>query len=138
MSEVRAQLGPLPSDSGKIVEFAKYRQLAASLPDTFASASPEQIQALLPALVERVDVRDRQVVGVVFTPPARPFFAAVTGNGGDDGAALSWRARRDSNPHTRRGDDVLAWYAGDEGDESDEGDACPRSTLRQRRSSPGR
>jgi hypothetical protein len=65
------------------VELGKYRQLAASLPDALASASPEQVQALLPVLVERVDVRDRQLVGVVFTPPARPYFAAVTGDGGE-------------------------------------------------------
>ena len=49
-------------------------------------------------LVERVDVVDRHVAGVTFTPPARPFFAAVTADGGAPGPALSWRARRDSNP----------------------------------------
>lgn len=71
---MRFELAALPADSGKIVEFSKYRRIAASLPDALAAATPEQVQELLPAIVERIDVRDRQVADWKWTPPAEPFF----------------------------------------------------------------
>jgi site-specific DNA recombinase len=97
VNEVRAELTALPSDSGKVIEFSKYRRIAASLPDAIASATPEQVQELLPALVERVDVRDRQVADLTWTPPAQPFFVPVA----PDEAALFWRPRTDSNRRRR-------------------------------------
>jgi hypothetical protein len=45
-----------PADSNKVVEFSKYRRIASSLPDAIANATPEEVQELLPAIVERVDV----------------------------------------------------------------------------------
>jgi hypothetical protein len=51
-------------------------------------------------LVERVETRDRQVVGWVPTGPAEPFL---------DSAMLSpWRPRTDSNPQQQRS--VLDYY----------------------------
>jgi hypothetical protein len=52
-------------------------------------------QELLSQLVERVDTHDRRVVGITWTPPARPFFAAAEVVA-DEGAAV-WRPRTDSN-----------------------------------------
>lgn len=81
-----------PSDSGKVIESSKYRRIAASLPDAIASATLEQVQELLPALVERVDVRDWQVADFTWTPRAQPFFVPVA----PDEAALFWRPRTDA------------------------------------------
>jgi hypothetical protein len=73
-AEVRAQIAALPSESGKVIEFSRYRRIAASLPDALAAATPEQIAELMPALVARLDVKDRKVATLTWTPHAEPLF----------------------------------------------------------------
>ena len=60
-------------------------------------ATPEQLEALLLEVVERVETANRAVTRVVWTPAARPFFAAGEVVADDSGAWL-WRPQGDSNP----------------------------------------
>jgi hypothetical protein len=73
-----------------------------SLGDELATATPEAIQSIVALLVERVETRDRQVVGWVPTGPAEPFF---------NSALLSpWRPRTVLGERASHAD-PLAWYA---------------------------
>ena len=94
---IRADLGSLPSEKGKIIEFNRKRRVAPSLPDALAvlgaSGRPEYVQETLAALVRTVVVRDRRVVRIEPLRAARPFFRDVTG----DDPALLWRPRTESN-----------------------------------------
>ncbi len=72
--QAEAQLTQLP-DTDKLVHFDRHREILVGLADNIARATPEQLQALVAKLVERVDTTDKQVTAVVFVPAARPFFA---------------------------------------------------------------
>lgn len=88
-SEVEAELLAIPGEAEKVVLFDRHRLIVQSLGDELATATPEAIQSIVALLVERVETRDRQVVGWVPTGAAEPFF---------DAAMLSpWRPRTDSN-----------------------------------------
>ena len=92
-SEVEADLLAIPGEGEKVVLFDRHRLVVQSLGDELATATPEAIQSIVALLVERVETRDRQVVGWVPTGPAEPFF---------DSALLSpWRPRTDSNRRRR-------------------------------------
>jgi DNA invertase Pin-like site-specific DNA recombinase len=94
---IRSELGSLPSEKGKVIEFSKYRRVASSLPDAIAalgaSGRPELVQETLATLLQAVAVRDKGVVRIEPVPAALPFFRAETG----DVAASFWRPRTDSN-----------------------------------------
>ncbi len=47
------------------------------------AASDEKIRELVALLVERVETTDREVVRVVWSGPARPFFLAAAANSED-------------------------------------------------------
>ncbi len=90
----------IPGDAEKVVLFDRHRLVVQTLGDELAAATPEAIQQVVALLVERVETRDRQVVGWVPTGPAEPLF---------DSALLSpWRPRTDSGPQYQRS--TLNWY----------------------------
>jgi hypothetical protein len=68
-----------------------------SMAESIERATPAQLQALELELVERVQTANRAVTRVVWTPAARPFFAAGEVIA-DDSGALVWRPQGDSNP----------------------------------------
>lgn len=109
-SEVRGQLAGLPGENGKVLEFARYRRVASSLPDAIAAAHdrPDLIESLMPLLVERVEIKDRAVAKVVWTPQARPFFVAAS-VAAEDEPALFERPRTDSEV---RWGEALDWWVG--------------------------
>ena len=72
----------------KVVLFDRHRLVVQSLGDELAAATPEAIQSIVALLVERVETRDRQVVGWVPTGPAEPFF--------DSALVSPWRPRTDA------------------------------------------
>ena len=88
-SEAEADLLAIPEDADKVVLFDRQRLVVQSLGDELADATPEAIQQIVALLVERVETRDRQVVGWLPTGPAEPFF--------DSASASLWRPRTDSN-----------------------------------------
>jgi hypothetical protein len=91
-----AQLARLP-DHDELVLFDRQREVLLSMAENVERATPAQLTELISHLVERVETADRMVTRVVFTPPARPFFAptdVVT----DDSSALLWCPQGDSNP----------------------------------------
>ncbi len=75
-AEVEGALAALPGESDKVVLFDRHRRVVGSLADTLADATPEAVQEFVALLVERVEIRDRQVVRVEWAAPARPFFAS--------------------------------------------------------------
>jgi DNA invertase Pin-like site-specific DNA recombinase len=88
-AEVEADLLAIPGEADKVIMFDRHRLVVQSLGDELAAATPEAIQQVVALLVERVETRDREVVGWVPTGAAEPFF---------DAAMLSlWRPRTDSN-----------------------------------------
>jgi DNA invertase Pin-like site-specific DNA recombinase len=72
----RAALAELP-DGDRIRAFDAYRVRLLALPEAIAVASPGRREELCRIVVERVVVDDRRVEAIVWTPPARPFFAEV-------------------------------------------------------------
>jgi hypothetical protein len=72
----RAALAELP-DGDRIRAFDAYRVRLLALPDAIAAASPARLEELCRMVVERVVVNDRRIEAIVWTPPARPFFADV-------------------------------------------------------------
>ena len=72
----RAALAELP-DGDRIKAFDAYRVRLFALPDGIAAASPARREELCRIVVERVVVNDRHIEAIVWTPPARPFFAEV-------------------------------------------------------------
>ena len=82
---IRAELAALPDDD-RIRSFDAYRARLLALPEAIAVASPARREELSRILVERVTVRDREIVAIDWTPQARPFFE----NG--------WCPQGDSNP----------------------------------------
>lgn len=91
--QIEAELALLPDDD-KVVLFDRQREVLLSMAENIARATPEQLQRLLAHGVERVEVTDKQVVGVVWVPAARPFFAAAE----PAAPSLSWCPQGDSNP----------------------------------------
>ncbi len=94
-AEVGAQLAALP-DANELAVFDRNRDLVLSLPEALAAASGDRVQELLALLVERVDAADQRVVGITWTPPARPFFAEPEPDTMGQPAPF-WRPRTDSN-----------------------------------------
>jgi hypothetical protein len=94
----RAALAELP-DGDRITAFDAYRARVLALPEAIAAASPARLEELCRIVVERVVVRDREVVAIDWTQPARPFFEGqrVCPQGGSGTRPLS-------------DDDSLAWY----------------------------
>lgn len=90
----------LTPDSNKLVQFDRHRQLASSLVDAIAAATPDKVQELVALLVERVETANQRVVRVVWVPGARPFFRDVAAEADAEGAQV-WRPRRDSNSRRR-------------------------------------
>ena len=82
MTEIRRQLAALPSPDDKIILFDRYRSEVRSFAETLDAASDEKVRELVALLVERVETADRQVARVVWTAPARPFFAGMALLGG--------------------------------------------------------
>ena len=83
----------IPGDSDKPVLFDRQRLMVQSLEDELTGPAPEAIHQIVALLVERVETKDRQVVGWLPTELAKPFF---------DSALLSpWRPRTDSNRRRR-------------------------------------
>ena len=80
-------------DNDKLVLFDRQREILLSMAENVERATPEQLQNLIFHLVERVETADRQVTGIVWTPPARPFFATAEAST-DEASALFWCARR--------------------------------------------
>ena len=74
-SEVEADLLAIPGEADKVVLFDRHRLVVQSLGNELTTVTPEAIQTIVALLVERVETRDRQVVGWVPTRPAEPFFA---------------------------------------------------------------
>ncbi|MGA3031129.1 MAG: recombinase family protein [Candidatus Limnocylindrales bacterium] len=72
----RATLASLP-DGDRIRAFDTYRARVLALPEAIEAASPARREELCRLVVERVVVSDRAVEAIVWTPPARPFFAGV-------------------------------------------------------------
>ena len=72
----RAALAELP-DGDRIKAFDAYRVGLLALPDAISAASPARLEELCRMVVERVVVNDRRIEEIVWTPPARPFFAEV-------------------------------------------------------------
>jgi hypothetical protein len=78
---------------------------------TLDAASNENLRELVALLAERVETADRQLARVVWTAPARPFFAAAA-------AEAETRALWGEAPPDGRGgtppysDDLLEYYAG--------------------------
>jgi DNA invertase Pin-like site-specific DNA recombinase len=70
---VRVALRDLPDDD-RIRSFDAYRARILELPDAIAVASPARREELARIVVQNVVVWDRQVEGIEWTPPARPFF----------------------------------------------------------------
>lgn len=104
--DIEAQLAGLPDDD-KLVLFDRERDVLLSMAENLVRATPEQLQRLLARIVERVDTADREVVRVLWTPPARPFFAPAE----DPALQLSCPqgALRVRQPECAV--DALAWYA---------------------------
>ena len=95
-NEAEGQLAGLP-DHDKLVMFDRKREVLLSMAENIKRATPAQLQELVVELVEHVETADRQVTRVVWTPAARPFFAAGEVVA-DDSGALLWRPQGDSNP----------------------------------------
>lgn len=74
--EVERQLILLP-DHEKLVSFDRHREILVSMAENVERATPDQLRELLELLVERVDIRQRQVLDVAWTPAARPFVDAA-------------------------------------------------------------
>jgi hypothetical protein len=72
--ETRAALAELP-DGDRVVAFDAHRSRVLELRDAIAVASPARREELCRIVVEQVIVADRHVAEIVWTPPARPFFA---------------------------------------------------------------
>ena len=66
-------------------------------------ATPAQLQELVAQLVDRIETADRQVTRVVWTPPARPFFAAGEAIADDSGALLWCPGGLEGSSTTQRG-----------------------------------
>jgi DNA invertase Pin-like site-specific DNA recombinase len=96
---VRVALRDLPDDD-RIRSFDAYRARILELPDAIAVASPARREELARIVVQNVVVWDRQVEGITWTPPARPFFE---------------KRQREcpqgvSGTRPLSNDDVLEWY----------------------------
>jgi hypothetical protein len=64
-------------------------------------------------LVERIETQEQEVIRVVWTPPARPFFATAASESeraGEGEAAPVWRPRTVLGERASHRD-PLAWYA---------------------------
>jgi hypothetical protein len=100
---VDAELAKLPVND-ELILFDRHRAVIRSLGDSLAVAPGEKRQELVASLVERVETTEQEVVRVVRTPPARPFFASAAAESerGEDFAATPvWRPRTDSNRRRR-------------------------------------
>jgi hypothetical protein len=64
-------------DGDRIRTFDTYRARLLALAAAIVAASPPRREELCRILVEQVVVNDRIVEGIVWTPPARSFFAEV-------------------------------------------------------------
>lgn len=95
-------------DNDKLVMFDRQREVLLSMAENIAQATPDQLQALLSQVVERVETADREVVRVVWTSPARPFFGSAEATDGT--AALLWCPQGVSSTLPLSEDDDLAWY----------------------------
>ncbi|MGO9179423.1 MAG: zinc ribbon domain-containing protein [Candidatus Limnocylindrales bacterium] len=69
----RVALAELP-DGDRITAFDAYRARVLGLPEAIAKASPARREELCRMVIDRIVVRDRQVAGIDWQPPARPFF----------------------------------------------------------------
>lgn len=104
--QIESELAARP-DEDKVVLFDRQREVLLSMAENVARATPEQLQALLAQIVERVETADKRVIGVVWTPPARPFFAPPA----KAGVRLSCpQGASGTRPLSSDDDDVLEWY----------------------------
>ena len=88
-------------DNDKLVMFDRKREILLPMAENIERASAAQLEELVAQLVERVETVDRRVSRVLWTPPARPFFAdgeAMAEASLDGEGALLWRPQGDSNP----------------------------------------
>lgn len=76
--QVVRQLDAIPDDA-KLVRFDAWRAVAVSVAEAIEVATDEERQELVRMLIERIPARNRSVdvAGIVWTPPARPFFERV-------------------------------------------------------------
>jgi hypothetical protein len=95
-ADAEAQMAGM-RDNVKLVMFDRKREILLSMAENIEHATPAQLQELVAQLVERVETADRRVTRVVWTPAARPFFAAGEVVTYDSGALL-WCPQGDSNP----------------------------------------
>ncbi len=84
-------------DNDKLVMFDCKREILLSVAENIEHATPAQLEELVAQLVERVETADRRITRIVWTPPARPFFA-VGEVVADESGALLWCPQGDSNP----------------------------------------
>ncbi|CAN5263108.1 hypothetical protein BH23CHL9_BH23CHL9_16920 [soil metagenome] len=96
-------------DNDKLVMFDRQREVMLSMAENVAQATGDQLQALLSRIVERVESSDREVGRIVWTPSARPFFAAAEAVTGAT-RALLWCPQGVSSTLPLSEDDSLAWY----------------------------
>ena len=73
-------------------------------------ATPAQLEELIGHLVERVETTAKRVTRIVWTPPARPFFAAAEVTVAEDDALL-WRPRTGPGLLPTNRAEVFAAYA---------------------------
>ena len=72
----RASVASL-AEVGPVTDGVRDLRQVRSFPETLDAASDEKLRELVALLVERVETADRQLARVVWTAPARPFFAAA-------------------------------------------------------------
>ncbi|MEA2537707.1 MAG: hypothetical protein QOF11_1941 [Chloroflexota bacterium] len=63
------------SEDDKLVQFDRARAVVRGLRESLAVASPDRKAELVRLVVERVDCRDQQVVGVTWLPQVRPMMS---------------------------------------------------------------
>ncbi len=82
MTETRAMLAELP-DPDKLVAFDRNRTIMVTMAENVEKATRPQLAELVQLLVERVTAKERVIdpATIEWTPPARPFFGEVRGNG---------------------------------------------------------
>ncbi len=99
-----ATLAALP-DGDRIRQFDAFRAKVLALPEAIAAASPARREELCRLVVEGVVVNDRRIEAIVWTPPARPFFAEI----GQKRQRACPQGALGTRPLLTA--DVLAWYA---------------------------
>jgi hypothetical protein len=71
------ELALLPGSDDRLLLFDRHREIAVSMAENLAKATPAQRREFVTPLVERVVIRDRTVAQIEWVPAARPFMAAT-------------------------------------------------------------